>query len=315
MKYRCNILLLLLIVTCIVQRSAAQNPAASDTVSVDRKLIILSEVVVSNRLNVPLFIERVKSDSTFYKAFRNLHLVNYRAINDVRMLTSEGQFQASLFSKTRQIRNSGCRRMEVEEEHSTGDFYNSTGGYNYYTAEMYAGLFFTRGIICGESPVVGNYQFSLEGKSGMEKHKEQLKMLFFNPGKRISGLPFMSGKTAVYDDEMAAYYDFSVDMEAYNHHSCYVFRQKVKPGAEDDVVLDEMVTWFDDKTFEVVARNYSLSYKAAVYDFQVNMEVQMTHCGDKLVPGLIRYVGNWKALFKKRERGVFTATLYDFKPE
>lgn len=315
MKYCRNIFLLLLISGCSASVATAQPVGTSDTVSVGQKLIILSEVVVSNRLNVPLFIERVKSDSSFYKAFRNLRLVNYRAINDVRMLNSEGQFLASLFSKTHQIRKGGCRSMEVEEERSTGDFYNSDGGYNYYTAEMYAGLFFTKGTICGESPFVGNYQFSTEGKSGMDKHKEQLKMLFFNPGKRISGLPFMSGKTAVYDEDMAGYYDFSVDMEAYNHHSCYVFRQKVKPGAEDDVVLDEMITWFDDKTFEVIARNYSLSYKAAVYDFQVTMEVQMTHCGGQLVPGLIRYVGNWKALFKKRERGVFTATLYDFKPE
>jgi hypothetical protein len=28
---------------------------------------------------------------------------------------------------------------------------------------------------------------------------------------------------------------------------------------------------------------------------------------------LIRYNGNWKAIFKKRERGVFTATLFDFE--
>ena len=31
------------------------------------------------------------------------------------------------------------------------------------------------------------------------------------------------------------------------------------------------------------------------------------------VPSLIRYNGNWKAIFKKRERGVFTATLSDFE--
>ena len=28
-----------------------------------------------------------------------------------------------------------------------------------------------------------------KGKSGMAKHKEQLKMLFFNPGKKIPGIP------------------------------------------------------------------------------------------------------------------------------
>jgi hypothetical protein len=82
---------------------------------------------------------------------------------------------------------------------------------------------------------------------------------------------------------------------------------------ENKVVVDEMITWFDDKTFEVVARKYSLSYEAGLYDFKVQMEVQLTHVGKLLVPSMIRYNGNWKAVFKKRERGVFTATLFDFK--
>jgi hypothetical protein len=45
----------------------------------------------------------------------------------------------------------------------------------------------------------------------------------------------------------------------------------------------------------------------------VQMEVSMTKFGGYLVPSLIRYTGNWKAIFKPRERGVFTATLFDFK--
>ena len=43
----------------------------------------------------------------------------------------------------------------------------------------------------------------------MEKHKEQLKMLFFNPGKKINGLPFISGKTEIFDEPMAEKYDMS----------------------------------------------------------------------------------------------------------
>jgi hypothetical protein len=67
------------------------------------------------------------------------------------------------------------------------------------------------------------------------------------------------------------------------------------------------------KTLEVMARNYSLSYKAGVYDFDVRMEVQMTRFNGLIVPQLIRYHGNWKVMFKRRERGVFTATLYGFQ--
>ena len=122
-------------------------------------------------------------------------------------------------------------------------------------------------------------------------------MLFFNPGKRISGLPFMSNKTAIYDDEMADSYDMDIDWENHNGVNCYVFRQKVKKGKEDRVVIDEMNTWFADSSFAIVARNYSLSYDAAVYDFKVRMEVEMAQYGNLTVPILIRYNGNWKAVF------------------
>ena len=287
--------------------------AQDSAVIIGKKTITLTEVVIGNKLNISAFIDRVKSDTSFYKAFLNLRILNYSSINDIRMLDKKGNSQASLFGKTKQVRDSNCRRMEVMEEQSSGDFYTDDHQYNYYTAQMYASLFFTTGMVCGEDNIVAGSSFSTAGKSGLEKHKEQLKMLFFNPGKKIKGLPFIEDKTSIYDDDMADVYDMSVDMEAYNKTSCYVFKQKVKPGKENNVVIDEIITWFNDKTFEVVARNYVLSYDAGVYDFKVQMEVQLTHAGNYLVPSLIRYNGNWKVIFKKRERGVFTATLFDFK--
>jgi hypothetical protein len=66
---------------------------------------------------------------------------------------------------------------------------------------------------------------------------------------------------------------------------------------------------------EIVARNYDLSYNTPFYDFNVHMEVEMTKFEELLVPQVLRYNGNWKVAFKKRERGLFTATLFDFKRE
>lgn len=286
---------------------------AADTVFTGKKVITLSSVVVDKNLNVPGFINKIKSDTSYYKAFKNLRILEFTAINDIRMNDKSGDLKASLFSKTRQVRQNNCRTMQVLNEESSGDFYTDDHQYNYYTAQMYASLFFTSGTVCGETNIVGNTEFSTKGKSGMEKHKEQLKMLFFNPGKKIQGLPFMSNKTEIYNDDMADSYDMDIDLQDYNGRSCYVFTQKVKPGRESSVVVDEMITWFDEVNFDVVARTYSLSYDAAVYDFKVQMEVQMTKVGDLTVPSLIRYVGNWKAITKKRERGVFTATLSDFQ--
>lgn len=308
-NYHCLISLLFLLTTncCLSQN----NP---DTiVEVGKKIITLSNVVIDNKLNVPSFIERIKNDSSFYKAFRNLRILGFTALNDIRMLNKKGELKASLHSRTKQIRTADCRKMQTIEENVTGDMYNDDHEFNYYTAQMYASLFFTKDSVCGETNIVKGIEFSTAGKSGMEKHKEQLKMLFFNPGKRISGLPFMSNKTAIYDDDIADRYDMSIDMDFYNNTSCYIFKQKVKAGEEDHVVVDEMTTWFNDSTYEVVARNYVLSYDAAVYDFKVSMEVQMSRFKGLTVPMLIRYNGNWKAIFKNRERGIFTATLFDFE--
>ncbi len=285
--------------------------AKDSMVNIDGNIVLLKEVVIDSRLNVSSFINRIKNDTSYYKAFKNLRVLNFSAINDIRMLNKNGGLQASLHNQTKQRIDNHCRSMQIIDETVWGDMYNRNE-LNYYTAQMYASLFFTKGRICGETNIVGNTDFSTKGTSGMEKHKQQLKMLFFNPGHRIDGIPFLSNKTAIFDNDIAQHYDMTIDMDFYNKTSCYVFKQKVKSGNENDVVVDEMTTWFDDSTFEVVARNYSLSFDAGLYDFKVNMEVQMTRVNHLLVPSLIRYNGNWKAIFKRRERGVFTATLFDF---
>ena len=298
---------------CLLFISSTFAQQKDTTITIGAKAITLSEVVVNSNLNVATFIEKIKADTSFYKAFKNLRVLNFSAINDIRMNNKKGEANASYFSKTNQTYKNTCRKMITTEEAITGDFFDENKNYNYYTAELYASLFFTKDSSCGETNIIGTRTFTTHGLEGMEKHKQQLKMLFFNPGQKINGLPFMSNKTAIYEDDMAEYYDMKIDIETYNNASCFVFKQKVKEGNKSNVVIDEMTTWFDDQTFEIKGRNYSLSYDAGVYDFDVQMQVEINKFGNYLVPTLIRYTGNWKAIFKKRERGIFTATLYDFK--
>src|SRR5687767_1132906 len=172
----------------ITQVVFSQNEDSLDNLRLS-KMIELSEVVVRNNLDVASFIQRVKNDTTFYKAFRNLRVISFTALNDIRMQDKKGKVKATLQSKTRQHVSKRCRSMEVINESVTGDFYEKDGGYNYYTAELYAGLFFTKGAICGETNIVSGLQRDVRSKKGIEKHKEQLKMLFFDPGKKIPGIP------------------------------------------------------------------------------------------------------------------------------
>ncbi|MFX6759511.1 hypothetical protein ABTH30_21705, partial [Acinetobacter baumannii] len=78
--------------------------------------------------------------------------------------------------------------------------------------ELYASLFFTKGTICGEDNIVKGRMRSLSDKKGMDKHKEQLKMLFFNPGKKIPGIPFIGDKLDLYDDRAHRLYDYRLDI-------------------------------------------------------------------------------------------------------
>ena len=128
------------------------------------KMISLSEVVVRTDINVPKFIDRVKNDTTFYKAFRNLHVLGFTSLNDIRIVDKKGKQKASLQSKTRQNRANGCRTMDVLSETTQGDFYDKDSNYNYYTAELYAGLFFTKGKVCGENNIVKGTSFDAKGK-------------------------------------------------------------------------------------------------------------------------------------------------------
>jgi len=309
-------ILILAIFTFSILHLSAQNEDSLDNERLT-KMIQLSEVVIRSDLNIATFIERVKNDTTFYKAFRNLHILGFSAWNDIRINDKKGKLKASLQSKTKQKRENGCRTMEVLDENTTGNFYDENHNSNYYTAELYAGLFFTNGKVCGESNIVKGVDFNPKSKSGIQKNKEQLKMLFFNPGKKIPGIPFIGDKINIFDPDKAQYYDFLIDFGDYEDQPCYIFLVKAKSdlssGEKNKIVIDSMITWFSTKTMEVVARNYDMSYDAGVYDFDVHMEVQMTKFGNYLVPKLLRYSGNWDVVFKKRERGMFTATLFDFK--
>jgi hypothetical protein len=233
------------------------------------------------------------------------------------MVDKNGEVKAYLQSKTIQSVHNGCRTMQTLDEKTTGDIYTRSGEWNYYTLQMYAGLFWVKDTICGETNIVGDMELSLKDKSGFEKHKEQLKMLFFNPGRRIPGIPFMGDKTAMFEDDLAQYYDYIIDLDQLNGEWCYVFtvkaREDLTKGQKDKIVINNMTSWFNQETMDVVKRNYDLSYSAGVYDFNVQVEAELKRFGEYLVPTVLRYNGDWDVVLKKRERGIFTATLSDFQ--
>ena len=312
MKYKIFIAAfsMLLIITSALRLNAQDTSFKDDGVS-----FTLTDAIVRNHFDYKAILQRIKEDTSFYKAFKTLRTIGYSSYNHIEMKDKQGKMVASLDSKTRQNHIGNCRTMDVLEERVTGDLRKGDGSYNYTTPSLYASLFFTKGQVCGESNIVAGKKRVISG-SGIEKAKEQLKMLFFNPGRKIAGIPFIGNKLDLYDESAHELYDYKLDYVEYQGQLVYVFEVKPKEDlgffSKNDVVVDQMTTYFNPKTLEVLGRNYSLSYKAGVYDFNVAMEVEMTYFNGQLVPKTLRYKGNWDVLLKKREIGLFTATLFDY---
>lgn len=289
-----------------------QLHAQDTTIVVDESNITLPTAFVRSHPSTNGLLRRIKNDSSFYKAFRTLHVVGFTADNNIQMLDKKGRIEASYKSLTKQIRTGNCRHMEVLKQNTTGKMVYDNGQFKYTTAKMYESLFLTKGIVCGETNIVSGKNFELEGKSGLEKHKEQLKILFFNPGRKIPGIPFIGNKLDLYDDAAKKKYDYRLDTAVINGQQAFLFTITPKPGATG-IVINKMSTWFDMNTMEVLGRNYSLHYSAGVYHFDVLMKVLLDKIDGVLVPIRLQYKGDWGVILKGSERGEFDAQLRDFK--
>jgi len=295
---------LILIYCCLFLSATAQQDTSVFKYPIQMDTVVI--MAARKGWDVKGFIRRVQTDTTFYKAFRSLHIVSFTATNDIKVLGKDDKVVASLYSHTKQTERKGCRGMQVLDEKTTGDFYKKNKEYNYYTAELYAYLFFTKGTICGEDDIVAGHM-NEQGKGKLEKSKAELKQLIFNPGSHISGVPLMGDKAAIFDDNIARHYDFKLLSENYAGEDCYLFKVILKKGEEKSVVYNELSTWFRKSDYSIVARDYSLSYHTILYDFNVHMKVRTAPIGSKLLPTSIYYDGNWHVFTKRREKVKFTS--------
>ena len=285
--------------------------AQTDTTDKIYQGIILDEVMikaVQGGFDVPAFIDKVKKDTTFYKAFKTLHLLSYNMYNDIEIDDKDEQVRSSYNSITRQEVKDGCRTMSTKQEKVQGNFFKRNREFRYYTAKLYAHLFFTKDTVCHENNIVGN-----KLSTGTTRYEEQLRILIFNPGKRISGIPGIGDNVAIFEETTFSKYKFRLSRLLYNGEDCYVFKAMPKEESKDEVVINELKTWFRVSDFAIVARDYSLSFKTLLYDFDVVMHVKLKSVGNQLVPYEINYKGNWHVFAKSREIASFTAIFTDFE--
>lgn len=304
--YRINILLVVLFVNFHTTTLRAQ-----DSTGKIYQGVLLDEVMIKSvrlgQFDMKGFLKELQNDTTFYKAFKTLHLFSYSMMNDIEILDKKDRIKASYNSIARQKVANHCRTMELLHEKTTGNFFNTKGEYQYYTPKLYAHLFFTKGKICNENNIVGRTIHA-----GSTKYEEQLRTLIFNPGTKIRGIPGIGENMAIYQEPYFSYYDFSIKKQLYNGDTCYYVKAIPKEDYAGEVVINRLETWVRTSDRAIVARNYNLSYRTWIYDFNVDMQVKLLQHKKEWVPYFIQYSGNWHALTKNREISTFTATFSDF---
>jgi hypothetical protein len=303
----------LLILFCLLNLASLQQLRAQDTdTAVLGMHIMMDEVVIKaakNGWDLNGFIRRMKQDTTFYKAFLGLRVVAYTSDNEIQIVDEDNKTIARLENRTVQTMKNDCRTVQVVNEKVSGNYYDRKKQPRYYTAELFQNLFFRpRTDECGATDIIGRQP---KANGTIEKNKEQLKQLVFNPGSKVDGIPFVGKKASVFEDGVAERYDFQLKFAQHNGEECYLFRAIPKEKYKDDVVYNQLDTWFRISDYAIVARDYALSYHTVLYDFDVVMKVKLEKVGQRLLPSTIDYRGNWHIFSKKRERSHFTI-LFDY---
>ena len=260
-------------------------------------------IEVRDGFNVEDFIAFTQRDSSFYEAFRNLRRINYNSATTVRMFDEEHLNVASYSNRTYQHLDKNCRWMEFPFEVSNGNFFDKKKEMEYYTARVFSYIFLYKDTICNNIVDTDN---NAGTDSKLELRKEQLKTMIFNPGEPVDDIPLIKNKMEIFSDEMIPFYDYSISSQRYTTGvDCYVFSIKKKPEVQkgEDVVINELTTWFDKKTMQIVSRKYSLSYFTALFDFDVSMEVKLSVVNGYQVPSFVLYNGYWDIPARKPEIG------------
>lgn len=284
------------------------------------KIIQLDSVTIQatkRGFDVKDFVEWVQHDTTFYKAFKNLHYYPFKMKSDLVVYDKSDKEKGLLQRKATQYVVNQKRWMVVKDEKVSGKIYNRKKEFNYYTAELFDHIFFRTDTLPA-SNIIHDKADAEDTGSKNGKYTEKLKTLMFNPGAEVGGVPLIGNKMAIFDEDMTKHYDYKILTDTFNDSiPCYVFSCKAKKVDENKTdskaVIKDLETWFDKRTLNVVARKNTLEYKSIFFDFDVKMEVKLEEINGALVPVFINYNGFWDIPFHKREIVQFQLLFSDFE--
>jgi len=283
------------------------NPDTLRTIVIDSNLVNIK----SHRLNAQDFIDAMLADTGFYLAFRNMKKYAFDAENRVFTYDKKNKVEGKIYRKIHHSNVKGTHKIEFLAKRDSGAVYKKNGKYELYTVEMFDYIFmnaYNSDFIKGDAPV-GN------GKN--EGYKAKLKTLIFTPGRRVSGIPFISGKTEIFGSDLKEFYMYQFARGTYlDTIPVYRFKITPKPStADDDVMIKEVTTIFDVRTFQILGRYIDLKFHNFLVDFNVQMNIECNNFNGELLPVKITYQGNWDVPFHKEERASFLIVHKNYKKE
>ena len=293
---------LLLAFSSEAQQIPRFNPDTIRTIVIDSAVVNIR----SHKLNAQDFIDAVLADTSFYKAFKNMKRYSFIAENRIFTYDKKNRVNGKIYRKIQHTNNGNQHKVEYLTKRDSGAVLKKNGKYQLYTVEMFDYIFtnaYNSDFAKGSN---GNSQSA--GKN--ESYKSKLKTLIFSPGRKVTGLPFISGKTEIFSRDMRQFYNYEFARGRYLD-SIPVYRFKVirKPSTADgDVMINELTTIFDTRTFQILGRYVDMKYSNMLFDFDVQMNIELNNINGELLPAKITYQGNWDVPFHKEERASFLIT-------
>ena len=101
-------LLLWCLLLSTISRTYAQ---ITDTSAI--KTVTLAEIRIANTSNARAFIDKIKNDSSFYKAFRNLRVLSFSSLNNIVLYDKRNNIKASMTSKTHINYSKNCSKTKL----------------------------------------------------------------------------------------------------------------------------------------------------------------------------------------------------------
>ncbi len=281
------------------------NPDTIRTFTLDSNIVIRS-----HRLNVQDFIDAVLADTGFYQAFRNMKRYSFTAENYIYTYDKNNHISGKISRKIRRTTNGNQHRVEYLAKRDSGNVYRKNGKYQLYTVNMFDFIFgnaYNAGYGTGDMKAPGK-----DNKD--QSYRSKIKKLLFSPGHRVDGIPFISNKTEIFSPDMQQFYDYQFARGKYlDTIPVYRFRVVQKSSTQpNDVVIKELTTIFDIKTFRILGRYVNLQYHNLFIDLDVQMNTELLKFNDELLPAKITYQGDWDIPLHKEEKASFLIVQKDY---